>query len=94
MRFHQQPLFIFEVVPKKVYERLNYCEIGCLILDITALTINALEKTRMVDKYILTFWQQVKVIKIEVGSFIFDSFKELYFLFQQYIDFIHQEILK
>ena len=48
----------------------------------------------MVDKYILTFWQQVKVIKIEVGSFIFDSFKELYFLFQQYIDFIYQGILK
>lgn len=76
MRFHQQPLFIFEVVPKKVYERLNSCEIGCLILDIMAVTINALEKTRMVDKYILTFWQQVKFLKIEIGSLIFDSFEK------------------
>lgn len=59
-----------------------------------AVTINALEKTRMVDKYILTFWQQVKFLKIEIGSLIFDSFEKWYFLFQQYIDFIHQEILK
>ena len=94
MKLHRQSLLILGEVPKKVYERLNSCEIGCLILDMMAVTIIELQKTSKVDKYILTFWQQVKVIKIEVGSFIFDSFKELYFLFQQYIDFIYQGILK
>ena len=66
MKLHRQSLLILGEVPKKVYERLNSCEIGCLILDMMAVTIIELQKTSKVDKYILTFWQQVKVVKIEV----------------------------